>query len=94
LLLPAGEWDNWNTESTLFQTKASGDWVRTLLIPQGSWEYKFQIDGKWRVAPSDPVIHNSQVRQAAAGSWAEGVLQWPSHRDSKSWLKQWTGAAT
>lgn len=39
----------------------SNELVRSVLLPPGTTEYKFVVDGEWRYSPRDPVVtSNSQ----------------------------------
>eukprot|EP00892_Ulva_mutabilis_P007091 jgi/Ulvmu1/4754/UM020_0039.1 len=37
----------------------SSDLVRSVLLPPGTTEYKFVVDGEWRYSPRDPVVTSS-----------------------------------
>lgn len=48
----AGTFNNWNaTEHKLKDTKASGKYSISLMLPKGVYEYKFVVNGNWQVDP-------------------------------------------
>jgi chromosome partitioning protein len=51
----AGSFNNWDTEALpLTWRKGSGLYSATLLLPAGRHEYKFIVNGEWRVDPQCP----------------------------------------
>lgn len=48
----SGTFNNWSQE--LKMQRINGQWVAELLLPEGNYEYKFIIDGKWITDPGNP----------------------------------------
>ncbi|CAM1344535.1 glycogen-binding domain-containing protein [Tenacibaculum amylolyticum] len=50
----AGSFNNWSEDS--FQMKrVDNGWTYTMKLPSGKHHYKFIVDGKWKVDPSNPI---------------------------------------
>ena len=49
-VLLAGDFNAWNTQANPLVKKSDGLWETHLLLPTGSYEFKFMVDGKWRDA--------------------------------------------
>lgn len=47
----AGTFNNWDPRSHPLTRTGDGNWVRTLDLPAGRYEYKFVIDGEWCCEP-------------------------------------------
>jgi predicted secreted protein len=47
-----------------------GDWVALFKMKTGQHEYKFNVDGGWRVAPADPLVMDPEVRHLGRGRCA------------------------
>lgn len=47
----AGSFNGWNATSHPLKRIPDGDWVLTLDLPPGEYEYKFVIDGRWICHP-------------------------------------------
>lgn len=47
----AGTFNDWNPRSHPLTRTGDGNWVRTLDLPAGRYEYKFVIDGEWCCEP-------------------------------------------
>jgi hypothetical protein len=43
----AGTFNDWNPKSHPLKRTGDGQWVLTLDLPPGRYEYKFVIDGEW-----------------------------------------------
>ncbi len=51
----AGSFNNWNAEAhPLTRKNGNGAHSTTLLMPPGRHEYKFVVNGEWRVDPQCP----------------------------------------
>jgi len=55
----AGDFNNWIPESLLFRPEDS-IWKKIVSIQQGSYRYKFIVDGEWQMDP----YHNDQIENA------------------------------
>jgi len=47
----AGTFNGWDPRAHPMRKTGAGDWVRTLNLPSGRYEYKFVIDGQWCCEP-------------------------------------------
>lgn len=69
MLYPAirlGSWCQWHeNHAPLIPCPPSssypGDWVAMFKMKVGQHEYKFNVDGKWKVAPGDPLVMDPEV---------------------------------
>ncbi len=51
----AGDFNNWDeTAKQLKDSSGTGEYKVTMLLPKGTYEYKFKVDGKWCVDPNNP----------------------------------------
>lgn len=51
----SGSFNNWNgTEKRMKDADGDGRFAISLLLPRGKHEYKFVIDGEWRIDPKCP----------------------------------------
>jgi 1,4-alpha-glucan branching enzyme len=48
-----GDFNDWNPEKHPMKNDGKGTWKKTVLLFPGAYEYKFLIDGKWRVDPQN-----------------------------------------
>lgn len=48
----AGDFNGWKPESLTARKDKVGLWRATALVPAGTYEYKFVIDGSWITDPS------------------------------------------
>jgi 1,4-alpha-glucan branching enzyme len=48
-----GDFNNWNPKSHPMKSDQSGIWSKTVMLPAGTYEYKFLIDGNWRLDPQN-----------------------------------------
>ena len=46
-----GTFNGWNTEATPLERCDLGEWMTSLSLPPGRYEYKYVIDGEWVCAP-------------------------------------------
>ncbi len=58
-----GDFNQWNEKKHPMKKSADGVWEKTIVVPAGSYEYLFLVDGKWR---NDPT--NDQVRTNSFGT--------------------------
>ena len=58
----AGSFNNWNPKKMPLVKDANG-WTATLLLPRGSYEYRFVVDGAWMSDPS--------ARESVANGYGE-----------------------
>lgn len=45
----AGDFNNWNADRHPLKKMPGGFWEKTVMLPPGRYEYKYLIDGKWRL---------------------------------------------
>ena len=48
-----GDFNNWNPNKHPMKSDANGMWNKTVMLPAGTYEYKFLIDGNWRLDPQN-----------------------------------------
>ncbi|CAH9115273.1 unnamed protein product [Cuscuta europaea] len=56
-VLVAGSFDSWTSKRKM-EKSSSGIFSLTLMLYPGRYEIKFIVDGKWRVDPLRPIVHN------------------------------------
>ncbi len=49
----AGDFNNWDTETLPMKKDDSGIWKRMLKLEPKLYEYKFIIDGEWKIDPQN-----------------------------------------
>jgi 1,4-alpha-glucan branching enzyme len=49
----AGEFNNWSTSANPLQKDASGIWTASVPLKPGRYQYKFVVDGDWRLDPAN-----------------------------------------
>ena len=48
-----GDFNNWNPKTHPMKSDENGMWSKTVMLPAGTHEYKFLIDGNWRLDPQN-----------------------------------------
>ena len=48
-----GSFNDWNAEKHVLKRKPGGFWEKTMMLPPGRYEYKFLVDGRWWLDPSN-----------------------------------------
>jgi hypothetical protein len=51
----AGSFNNWNANEIVMM-RAGNAWQRRMYLREGSYDYRFMVDGKWSTDPGNPVI--------------------------------------
>jgi 1,4-alpha-glucan branching enzyme len=51
-----GSFNNWNPRKHPMHQKENGTWDKTVMIPPGIYEYKFLVDGQWKIDPQNCLI--------------------------------------
>ena len=59
-----GDFNGWNPKKHPMKHKNDGIWEKTTVLPPGSYEYKFLVDGDWQMDPN-----SSQVRMNCYGTY-------------------------
>jgi len=49
----AGEFNEWNSTATPMKKQSNGDWVVTMQLRAGTYQYKFVVDGNWVPDPDN-----------------------------------------
>ncbi|MBI1784013.1 glycoside hydrolase family 13 [Candidatus Sumerlaeota bacterium] len=49
----AGDFNGWSTSSTPMEKGSWGNWILSLALPPGRYEYKFIVDGDWRCSTGE-----------------------------------------
>jgi 1,4-alpha-glucan branching enzyme len=42
-----GDFNNWNPKLGFMKKGTNGLWEKSVMLPPGSYEYKFKVDGEW-----------------------------------------------
>ena len=48
-----GDFNNWNPKKHLMKKDGNGVWNKAVILPPGSYEYKFLVDGHWIEDPQN-----------------------------------------
>ena len=48
-----GDFNNWNHTSHPMKNDQNHMWRKTIMLPVGTYEYKFLVDGIWRLDPQN-----------------------------------------
>ena len=48
-----GDFNHWNRKKHPMKKDQNGLWVKTVIIPPGTYEYKFLVDGQWKEDPQN-----------------------------------------
>ena len=51
-----GDFNGWDTKSQAMNNTDLDLWEKTILLPPGRYEYKFWVDGKWRMDPDNQAV--------------------------------------
>lgn len=51
-----GDFNNWNPKKHLMKKDRNGVWNKAVILPPGSYEYKFLVDGQWKEDPQNDQI--------------------------------------
>ncbi len=65
-----GDFNGWSPNATPLDPESDGEWVTLVFLDPGTYEYKFLVDGEWRVDADNPELSangNSVVRVGAGG---------------------------
>lgn len=49
----SGDFNGWNAQKTPLNRKPGGFWEKTVMLAPGRHEYKFVVDGAWRLDPDN-----------------------------------------
>jgi 1,4-alpha-glucan branching enzyme len=60
----AGDFNDWSTDSHPMKKVRNGEWEKRMTLPTGKYEYKFYVDGAWKVDPN-----NDQVSKNTFGTY-------------------------
>jgi 1,4-alpha-glucan branching enzyme len=52
-VLLMGDFNDWTTKTHPMKRNGNGMWNKTVMLPVGTYEYKFLIDGHWRLDPQN-----------------------------------------
>ena len=58
-----GDFNHWNPKKHPMKKDQNGSWVKSVIIPPGTYEYKFLVDGQWKEDPQ-----NDQTRPNGFGT--------------------------
>ena len=48
----AGSFNKWSQDSDAMKKDETGTWKKTKMLPKGTYEYKFIVDGEWTCDPN------------------------------------------
>lgn len=48
-----GDFNNWSPKKDPMQRDENGTWKKAVMLPPGSYEYKFLVDGQWKEDPQN-----------------------------------------
>jgi 1,4-alpha-glucan branching enzyme len=48
-----GDFNNWSPKKHLMRQDGNGVWNKAVLLPPGSYQYKFLVDGQWKEDPKN-----------------------------------------
>jgi 1,4-alpha-glucan branching enzyme len=48
-----GDFNNWDPKKHLMKRDRNGVWNKAVILPPGSYEYKFLVDGQWKEDPQN-----------------------------------------
>ncbi len=49
-----GSFNNWELNGIPMKPSRKGEWKAQMLLPPGSYEYRFRVDGEWVDDPAAP----------------------------------------
>lgn len=49
-----GDFNGWNPKKHPMKHQGNGIWIKSLILPPGTYEYKFMADGEWKTDPGNP----------------------------------------
>lgn len=49
----AGDFNNWNKTAHPMKKNKTGIWEKILMLDAGRYEYKFFVDGQWKIDPDN-----------------------------------------
>jgi 1,4-alpha-glucan branching enzyme len=52
----AGSFNRWSRDSDAMKKDETGIWKKIKILPKGTYEYKFIVDGEWTCDPNCPDI--------------------------------------
>ena len=50
----AGDFNTWDRASHPMKKDGNGQWQKVMMLPPGQYEYKFIVDGQWRIDTNNP----------------------------------------
>lgn len=48
-----GNFNNWSSKTHPMKNDGNGMWSKTVMLTPGKYEYKFLIDGDWKIDPGN-----------------------------------------
>ena len=55
-----GDFNDWNTKKHPMKRAKKGDWKKIVMLPPGTYEYKFLVDGEWWNDPRNQTISQNR----------------------------------
>lgn len=57
----AGSFNKWSQDSDAMKKDETGTWKKIKILPKGTYEYKFIVDGTWTCDPNCPdIVYDAQ----------------------------------
>ena len=54
-----GDFNNWNEKKQPMKKDQSGRWKKDVIVPPGRYEYKYLVDGEWKIdRANNEVVRN------------------------------------
>lgn len=68
-ILLSGDFNQWNGKKHQMKKGRIGAWEKVLMLPPGTYEYKYVVDGKWQDDPA-----NNQSRLNSFGTYNNYIV--------------------
>ncbi len=47
----SGDFNGWDPKAHIMKNDGNGMWKKVMMLPLGLYEYKFIVDGEWKIDP-------------------------------------------
>ncbi|MFZ7110070.1 MAG: glycogen-binding domain-containing protein [Desulfatiglandales bacterium] len=68
-VLLAGSFNQWSEKPDVMKRDKTGVWKKIKILPRGTYEYKFIVDGRWTIDPNCPDTNFN--RYGTENNWIE-----------------------
>lgn len=52
-VIVTGDFNNWDPKKHPMEKDENGNWIKTVMVLPGKYEYKFLVDGQWKEDPKN-----------------------------------------